>query len=69
MDLWLTPTFDTHKLVKSLTESGFEEPQAEALSEAIKTVQEVSLDRLATKEDVKEVKYECAKRSLVFLVG
>ena len=44
--------FDTHAFIKELKESGFEEKQAEALSGAIRKVQEAHLEELASKEDI-----------------
>ena len=46
--------FDTHAFVKRLRESGFEENQAEALTEALRKAQEVHLEELATRHDLKE---------------
>ena len=48
-------TFDTHQFIKSLKTAGFEENQAEALAEALKNVQQLSVENLATKSDVKEL--------------
>ena len=50
--------FDTHAFVKRLEKSGFKEEQAEALSEAIKDVNEAHLEELATKRDLKELRLE-----------
>lgn len=47
--------FDTHAFVKQLRESGFEEAQAEALVEAFRKAQEVHLEELATRYDLKEL--------------
>ncbi|HLC16551.1 MAG TPA: hypothetical protein VJL89_10040 [Thermodesulfovibrionia bacterium] len=51
-------TFDTHAVIKMLQESGFEEIQAEALTEVFKTTQETYLSDLATKQDIKDVRQE-----------
>lgn len=48
-------TFDTHAFIKQLKEAGFEEAQAEALSEAFKKAQTAHLAELATKHDLKEL--------------
>jgi hypothetical protein len=50
-----TITFDTLKFVKRLKASGFEEEQAEALSDAFKESQETTIADLATKSDLKEL--------------
>lgn len=47
--------FDTHALIKQLKEAGFPELQAEALSEALKKVQEAYLGELVTKHDLREL--------------
>lgn len=47
-------TFDTYAFVKRLRESGFEEAQAEALADGLKKAQEVHLEELATRHDLKE---------------
>lgn len=47
-------TFDTYAFVKRLRESGFEETQAEALADGLRKAQEVHLEELATKHDLKE---------------
>lgn len=50
-----TVTFDTLKFVKKLKDSGIPEPQAEAISDAIKEASgEVDL---ATKADLRELEY------------
>ena len=48
-------TFDTLKFVKRLTTTGMAEEQAEALSEAFIDTQEVNIENLATKSDLKEL--------------
>ena len=51
-----TLTFDTLKFVKKLRESGFDEAQAEALSEPRKEAQQSSIEDLATKKaDLREL--------------
>jgi hypothetical protein len=47
--------FDTHELIKSLRQSGFNEAQAEGLSSALKTTQDLQIEGLATKHDLKEL--------------
>jgi len=48
-----TLTFDTFKLIKRLKDAGFNEPQAEAIADAFKAVQEASAEDLVTKQDLK----------------
>ena len=48
----VTITFDTLKFVKRLKAAGFNEDQAEALSDAFKDSQETTLEDLATKKDL-----------------
>jgi len=48
-----TITFDTLKCVKRLKGAGFDEPQAEAISEAFKEMQEISISELVTKQDLR----------------
>jgi hypothetical protein len=50
-----TLTFDTLKFVKRLKDAGFNENQAEAISEALQAVQEIGLTDLVTRRDWKEV--------------
>ena len=45
-----TITFDTHKFVRKLKEAGFEERQAEALTEAMQAV--INESELVTKRDL-----------------
>ena len=52
--------FDTLAFVKRLKQSGFDEAQAEALSDAFKEAQKTAIDDLATKADIKDVKHEIA---------
>ncbi len=51
-------SFDTHELIKSLRQSGFNEAQAEGLSSAFKETQESQIEGLATKHDLKELELE-----------
>jgi hypothetical protein len=44
--------FDTHQTVKDLTAVGFTDAQAEALTQALRQVQNVDLSDLATKTDI-----------------
>ena len=50
-----TITFDTLKFVKRLKSAGFNDEQAEALSEAFKDSQETSIEDLTTKNDLREL--------------
>ncbi len=43
---------DTHELVKQLTAAGFTDPQAEALTAALRKAQYIDLSNLATKADL-----------------
>ena len=51
-------TFDTHEFIKELKKSGFNEEQAEGLSSVLKKNQETQLEGLATKHDLKELRFE-----------
>ena len=51
-----TITFDTHKFIRKLKESGFDERQAEGISEALQEA-EVGHD-LATRRDVDSMRQE-----------
>ena len=51
-----TITFDTHKFVRKLKESGFEEKQAEGIAEAFKDASGEA--ELATKRDVEQIRSE-----------
>jgi len=43
---------DTHQTVKDLTAAGFTDAQAEALTQALRQVQQIDLSDLATKADL-----------------
>jgi chromosome segregation ATPase len=47
--------FDTHKYVKTLTAAGYTEAQAEAQSSALTEALDSHIERLATKEDVRQL--------------
>jgi len=51
-----TTTFDTHKFVRKLKESGFEERQAEGIADAFKDASGEA--ELATKRDIKQIRSE-----------
>ena len=51
-----TLTFDTYAFIKRLKEAGVSEAQAEAHSDALKQFQQGSLDELASKRDLAEIK-------------
>jgi len=57
-----TITFDTHKFIRKLKESGFEERQAEGISDALKDA-EIGYD-LATRRDVELVRQEVRELEL-----
>ena len=51
-------TFDTHAYIKRLKAAGFNEAQAEALSDVQKeSLTEIIEDRIATKRDIKELEF------------
>jgi len=47
---------DTHQTVKDLTAAGFTDAQAEALTGALRRVQDIDLSSLATKSDLAELR-------------
>jgi hypothetical protein len=47
---------DTHQTVKDLTAAGFSDSQAEALTQALRRVQDIDLSSLGTKSDVAELR-------------
>ena len=51
-----TITFDTHKFVRKLKESGFEEEQAEGIADAFKDASGEA--ELATKRDIEQIRSE-----------
>ena len=51
-------TFDTHKYIKSLQETGFNEQQAEVLVKSLLESRDFDLSILATREQVSDVKKE-----------
>ncbi|MBF0127260.1 MAG: DUF1640 domain-containing protein [Magnetococcales bacterium] len=51
-------TFDTLKFVETLKASGFDEPQAKGMANAIQEVQKANMDELVTKGDLRELKLE-----------
>ena len=67
-----TITFDTHKYILKLKESGVPEKQAEAFSDAQKELlSEVMSSSLATKDDIRRLELELAvmKWMLGTLIG
>jgi hypothetical protein len=52
---------DTHQTVKDLTAAGFSDAQAEALTYALRQVQNIDLSELATKQDIAELRDEIAE--------
>ena len=52
--------FDTHKFVRTLKESGFEEKQAEGIAEAFKDASGEA--ELVTKRDLKELEFKLEAR-------
>lgn len=55
-------TFDTLKFVKKLRDAGFDEQQAEAVSEAFREAQNTVGQDLATKSDLKELELRLETR-------
>ena len=55
-------TFDTYNAIKRLKAVGFDEQQAEALSDTIRDAQGAKLNEMATKGDIKEAKAELETR-------
>jgi hypothetical protein len=55
-------SIDTHQTVKNLTAAGFTDVQAEALTQALRQVQQIDLSDLATKADVADVRREMATK-------
>ena len=54
-------TFDTHKYIKSLQETGFNEQQAKILVKSLLESRDFDLSILATREQISEVKTEIAQ--------
>jgi hypothetical protein len=54
---------DTHQTVKDLTAEGFTDVQAEALTQALRQVQQVDLSDLATKSDIADLRREMATKA------
>jgi hypothetical protein len=54
-------TLDTHELVKDLKASGFTDQQAEAVTRAVRLVQDLDVSNLATKADLADVRLEIEK--------
>jgi hypothetical protein len=54
---------DTHQTVKDLTAAGFTDTQAEALTQALRQVQQIDLTDLATKTDIADLRREMATKA------
>ena len=54
-------TLDTHELVKDLKASGFTDEQAEAVTRAVRLVQDLDVSNLATRTDIADVRLEIEK--------
>ncbi|MBF0139855.1 MAG: DUF1640 domain-containing protein [Magnetococcales bacterium] len=61
--------FDTYAAIKCLKAAGFDEVQAEALSDTIKVAQDAHLDKLATKRDIAESKADILKWVAGMFIG
>ena len=57
------------KLIKRLKEAGFSEPQAEAIADAFKAVQEASVQDLVTKQDLKAELRELEIRIIKWVIA
>ena len=55
-------TFDTHKYIKSLQESGFNEKQAEMLVKSLLESRDFDLSILATREQVSKIESNLEKK-------
>jgi phage I-like protein len=53
-------TFDTHELVKDLKAAGFNDTQAEAVTQAVKNAREIDLSDLATKAEITALRADIA---------
>lgn len=62
-------TFNTHKTVKMLTATGFTEPQAEALVEALSEFLSVVRHNFATKAELKAELKSLELRLVLWMVG
>ena len=56
-------SIDTHQTVKDLTAAGFSDAQAEALTQALRQVQQIDLSDLATKADIADARREMATKA------
>ncbi len=65
----VTIIFDTLKFVKRLKAAGFEEDQAEALSDAFMESHETAIADLATKTDLKELEMRITIRLCVMMAA
>ena len=63
------PTFNTHKTVKMLTATGFNEPQAEALVEALSEFLSVVRQNFATKAELRAELKSLELRLVLWMVG
>ncbi len=54
-------TLDTHELVEDLKASGFTDEQAEAVTRAVRLVQDLDVSNLATRTDIADVRLEIEK--------
>lgn len=64
-----TLTFDTFKLIKRLKDAGFDESQAEAITDAFKEVQETSIEDLVTKQDLRSELRELEIRMIKWVIA
>ena len=61
-------TFDTHRIVKRLKDSGFSEAQAETVTDVFREVRESDLSQLVTKDDLRH-EIEILKRDITIRMG
>ena len=59
LDMALT-TFDTQELIKDLKAAGFNDTQAEAVTQAVKNAREIDLSDLATKAEITALRADIA---------
>jgi len=57
---------DTHRLINALTERGFSEKQAEAITGAI---QQIDLSNVSTKADLKDLENRMLKWMIPLMIG
>ncbi|MBF0611730.1 MAG: DUF1640 domain-containing protein [Magnetococcales bacterium] len=64
-----TLAFDTLKFAEALKSTGFTEEQAKGMATALRDVQEVSLNEVATKRDLQESELRLKVELIRWIVG